>query len=318
MGGRNVWYVEATTDKLATGRKELRDAIADIVREALVKGWVDAGKAELWLDKLRGGLTLREGWPKYYVGLTGGGALEVRYTSTSPDGIEREARRLRDMGLVEGVHFSVRMPEGGKAGYVRILREGLERAAWLSVHGSGEQQRLAAEFVEYILKRAGKEGGAVYKKAEEIVDRGREVDSMRLTDVKGKEVYVGGRRHVVTVLGGGAQPERSGSGRTLLRIKITAEVDGVRRDYEIAFGRYGKDNEAVGFAVARADAPGGREADAERLSALVKALTGREPKVRRMKNGEVVVVCTGGHLEGFTLYEELAEAIRRWLEETRR
>jgi len=316
VGGRNVWYVEATTDKLATGRKELRDALADIVREALVKGWVDAGKAELWLDKLRGGLTLREGWPKYYVGLTEG-ALVIRYRSTSPDGIEREARRLRDMGLVEGVHFTVKMPEGGKAGYVRILREGLERAAWLSVHGSGEQQRLAAEFVEYILQRAGKEGGAVYKKAEEIVDRGREVDSMRLTDVKGKEVYVGGRRHVVTVLGGGAQPERSGSGRTLLRIKITAEVDGVRRDYEIAFGRYGKDNEAVGFAVARADAPGGREADAERLSALVKALTGREPKVRRMKNGEVVV-CTGGHLEGFTLYEELAEAIRRWLEETRR
>ncbi|MFP3200544.1 MAG: hypothetical protein RXR06_11790 [Thermoproteus sp.] len=74
----------------------------------------------------------------------------------------------------------------------------------------------------------------------------------------------------------------------------------------------------MGFAVARADAPGGREADAERLSALIKALTGREPKVRRMKNGEVVVVCTGGHLEGFMRYAELAEAIRRWLEETRR
>jgi hypothetical protein len=27
-------------------------------------------------------------------------------------------------------------------------------AAWLSIYGSGEQQRLAAEFVNYILQRA--------------------------------------------------------------------------------------------------------------------------------------------------------------------
>jgi hypothetical protein len=33
-------------------------------------------------------------------------------------------------------------------------------------------------------------------------------------------------------------------------------------------------NAALGFAAARADAPGGRKADAERYSALVKALTG--------------------------------------------
>jgi hypothetical protein len=57
------------------------------------------------------------------------------------------------------------------------------------------------------------------------VDRGREVGSLRLTDVRGAEVEVDGRRHVVDVLGGGAQPERSWIGKTLLRIKITAEVD---------------------------------------------------------------------------------------------
>ncbi len=49
------------------------------------------------------------------------------------------------MGLVEGEHFTVKMPEGGGKGYVSLLKEGLEYAAWLSVHGSGRQRELAAE-----------------------------------------------------------------------------------------------------------------------------------------------------------------------------
>jgi len=53
--------------------------------------------------------------------------------------------------------FTVKMPKDGKKGYVHIRREGLKHAAWLSVHGSGRQRELAAEFVEYILQRA-KEG----------------------------------------------------------------------------------------------------------------------------------------------------------------
>jgi hypothetical protein len=47
-----------------------------------------------------------------------------------------------------------------------------------------------------------------------------------------------------------------------------AEVDGVRGEYAITYGRYGTDNKALDYAAARADAPGGREADAERFSAL--------------------------------------------------
>jgi hypothetical protein len=149
------------------------------------------------------------------------------------------------------------------------------------------------------------------------VRRGREVGSLRLADVRGAEVEVGGRGHVVTVLGGGAEPERSGSGRTLLmRIKITAEVDGVRGDYEIAFGRYGRNNAAKGFATAKADAPGGREADAERFAAVIKALTGRGPRIRRRGDGRIDIVCGEGHLEGFARYAELAEAIERWLRTT--
>jgi len=94
-------------------------------------------------------------------------------------------------------------------------------------------------------------------------------------------------------------------------------VDGVRSEYTITFGRYGKDNTAMGRAIARADAPGGREADAERLSALIKALTGKEPRVYRMGN-VIVVECGREHLDGLARYAELADAIARWLEETSR
>jgi len=68
-GDRDVWYIRAYTDILAAGRKELRDALANIVKTALVKGWVDADKAESWLKKLERGFTLKEGWPRYKVRL---------------------------------------------------------------------------------------------------------------------------------------------------------------------------------------------------------------------------------------------------------
>ena len=221
-GGRDEWQVWATTDRLAAGRRKLRDALAEIVRKAVENGWVNKETTDRWLDKLRSGLTLREGWPKYEVGLVKG-ALAVRYTSISIKGIEREARRLRAMGLVEGRHFAVKMLEGGREGYVSILREGLAYAVWLSIHGSGEQRRLAAEFIGYMLERAGEEGKEVHEKAVKIVKRGREVGSLRLADVRGAEVEVRGKMHVVGVLGGGAQPEKGWSGKILLRIKITAE-----------------------------------------------------------------------------------------------
>ena len=126
---------------------------------------------------------------------------------------------------------------------------------------------------------------------------------------------------------GGEAVEEDRGGRKLLRIKITADVgrvegehivDPVVREYTITFGRYGADNAALGFATARVDAPGGREADAERLAAVIEALTGVKPRIRRMKNGQIMIVCGREHLEGFKRYAELADAIARWLEETRR
>jgi len=111
---------------------------------------------------------------------------------------------------------------------------------------------------------------------------------------------------------GGAEFDKVRGGRTLLRIKITAEVDGVRREYTMTFSRRGSDNAALGRAYARADAPGGREADAERFAALIKALTGKEPWVYRVGN-KMVVECGGEHLDGFARYAELADAITSWL-----
>jgi hypothetical protein len=168
--------------------------------------------------------------------------------------IEREARRFRDMGLVEDVHFTVKMPEEGHDGYVRILREGLAYAAWLSVYGSGMQRELAAEFVKYILQRAWEEGEEVYEKAKKIVEEGKARGSLRLESFE-RKVEVNGKEHLVKVIGWGAEFEKSQSGKKLLKIRITAEVDGVRREYTITFSRYGRTNTVEGFTIARADAP---------------------------------------------------------------
>ncbi len=312
-GNKNVWRVRASIGRLVAGHEELRNAIAEIVETARNNGRVDAGKAEGWLEELKRGRVLREGWPEYEVRLVMG-ALVVRYRSTDRNSIEQEAQRFKDMGLKEGVHFSVKMPEEGRYGYVSILKEGLARAAFLSVYGKDEQQRrLAAEFVEHILKRAEKAGEDVYRKAEEIVEEGMSRGSQKLERFE-KTVEVNGKTYVVKVIGGEAV-EEDRNGRKLLRIKITAEVDGVRSDYKITYGRYGS-NEARGSATARANAPGGREADAERFSALIKALTGKEPWIIKRSDGRVDVICGGEHLEGFRRYTELADAIEKWLEET--
>jgi hypothetical protein len=268
---------------------------------------------------------LREGWPKYYVGLTNNGALVVEYRSTNLDSIKQVAQRLREMGLVEGYHFTVET-EGDSYGYVYIRREGLAHAAWLSVHGKDEEQRrMAADFVELILQRAKDGGDDVRKKAEEIIEEGKSWGSLRLEGFEGR-VEVDGKTYVVKVIGGEAVEEDRG-GRKLLRIRITAEVsrvegehivDPVVREYTITYGRYGN-NAAVGHATASAKAPGGKEADAKRFTAVVKALTGEEPGVYHVENGKRIrIVCYEEHLRGFGRFAELAGTIMRWLVDTSR
>jgi DUF971 family protein len=208
VSDRDKWYIIAYTDMLAAGHEGLRKALAEIVREAVARGWADEKKAERWLKRLERGLVLKEGWPMYLVKLKDG-ALMLRFSSTDRDSIERERQRFRAMGLKEGRHFSVKMPEGDEKGYVSILRKGLEHAAWLSVYGSGEQQRLAAEFVGYILQRAEKAGKEVYEKVREIIEEGRSRGSLKLEGFE-KKVKVGGREHVVKVIGGSAEFDMSG------------------------------------------------------------------------------------------------------------
>ncbi|AKT33696.1 PaRep2b protein [Pyrobaculum sp. WP30] len=317
MSNREVWRIWATTDMLAAGRMKLRDALVKIVETARSNGWVDEKKAKRWLEKLKSGLTLMEGWQKYEMGHARSGALEVRYRSINPDSIERERQRFRAMGLEEGVHFTVKMPEGGGIGYVNIRRKGLEHAAWLSVHGSEEQRKLAAEFVNYILQRSKEASDDVYEKVKKIVDEGRTRGSLTLKGFE-KEVELGGKEHVVKVIDGEAERKESEGGKKLLRIRITAEVDRVRSDYTITYARSGRNNAAVSYTAARANTPGGREADAERLSALIKALTGEEPKVYHTGDGRIIIECSKKHLDGFKHYAELADDIEKWLGETSR
>ncbi len=226
VGRRDVWRVKAATDMLAAGREELRKALAEIVETA--RKSVGEEKAKRWLEELERGRVLREGWPKYNVELVEG-ALVVRFTSTNPDSIRRKAQRLREIGLKEGVHFSVGMPEGGEAGYVSILRKGLAYAARLSVRDEGEQQRMAAKFVELILQRAREAGDDVHEKVKKIIEEGMLRGSQTLRDLE-KWVEVNGETYVVKVIGGGAVEEDRG-GRKLLRIKITAEVGRVEGEH---------------------------------------------------------------------------------------
>jgi hypothetical protein len=209
-------------------------------------------------------------------------------------------------------------------GRVSILREGLERAAWLSEYGIEGQKYLTARFVEYILRRAEEAGKEVYEKATRIVDEGKARGSLELKGFE-MEVEVDGEKHKVEVRGGEAVEEDRG-GKKLLKIKITAEVgrvegehivDRVVSEYTITFSRYER-NAAKGFSVARADVPGGRKADAERLVAVIKALTGREPRIIEKNDGTIEAVCGRAHLKGFMRYAELADAIEKWLEETGR
>jgi hypothetical protein len=62
------------------------------------------------------------------------------------------------------------------------------------------------------------------------VEEGKARDILKLEGFEGR-VEVGGRRHVVKAVGWSAELEESRRSRKLLRIRITAEVDGVRSEY---------------------------------------------------------------------------------------
>jgi hypothetical protein len=244
--------------------------------------------------------------PSYRVQVTSSGGLDVRCDSAT--WLELELRRLREMGLEEGIHYTVNASKNGRR-YIYIRREGLARAAWLSARGSGRQRELAADFVERILQRAREAGEEAYRKASEIVEEGRARGSLTLKGLK-KEVWVGGRRRVVEAFG--CMAAVGGSG--LLHVAVWAKVDGVEDVYVLSFGRFGRT--VWGFAAAKAYAPGGKEADAERLLAVVKALTGERPKA--VRRGKIKIKLSMVHLSRLARYAELAEAVETWLTEAER
>jgi hypothetical protein len=105
-------------------------------------------------------------------------------------------------------------------------------------------------------------------------------------------------------------------GKKLLRIKITAEVDGVLRDYTITFGRCGKRGRGTRLRQRqRARRQRDRRQETRRRS---KGHYGQKPRIQKKSDGAIEVECDREHLKGFKRYAELASVIARWLEETSR
>jgi hypothetical protein len=285
---RDVWRVYAYTDVLASASEELRAALANIVRRAVEHGWVDEEKARRWLEKLEGGVVAWEG-KKFMVGLSGGGALEVSFRSTSRESVEDVVREFKAMGLEEGVHFAVRWSEG--LGRVSLLAEGVRRLKWVSTYGEEGQRRRAAEFLKFLEERAKAKGAEVLRKLETLVEEGRSRGALRL---------VGLERDGVKVLD--VKTEEKGD---KLYITLRAEVDGAAGEYKITFYR-----ERRGIRYLRFYVRGG-EAVARAVK-LIEVLTGERPIAVEMPDGRTMIKGSGRYIDALARYEELREAIERW------
>jgi uncharacterized protein YkuJ len=286
-GGRDVWYVEATTDRLAAGCKELRDAVRKVVEEALKNGRVDEKKARRWLEKLEKGMAVWEG-KKFEMRLVKG-ALVVSFSSADRESLEEVAREFKAMGLVEGVHFTVKW--SGRRGRVYLLTEGVRRLKWVSIHGEEGQRQRAAEFLKFLEERAKAKGAEVLRRLEALVEEGRS---------RGVHRLVGLERDGVKVLE--VKTEEKGD---KLYVTIRAEVDGAAGQYKITFYRERRGIRYLRFYVR------GEEAVARAVK-LVEVLTGEKPNVSEMPSGWTRIRGFGSHVDALARYEELREAIERW------
>jgi hypothetical protein len=118
--------------------------------------------------------------------------------------------------------------------------------------------------------------------------------------LSGFEKEVDGR--VVRVRGGSAWLKDS-----KLKIAVEAEVDGVEARCEASFIKMKKGGVA-GFV--RADTA----EDAERIAAVVKAVTGVSPTVVRMNNGAYMLRCNEKHLKALIRYAEHADYVEMWID----
>jgi hypothetical protein len=286
VGGGGVWQVRAATDVLAAGRKELREALAEIIKTARDNGWVDEKKARRWLVKLEKGMAAWEG-KKFMVRLVEG-ALVVRFSSTSRESLEEVSREFKAMGLVEGVHFTVKW-SGGR-GRVYLLAEGVRHLARVSEHGEGEQRR-AAGFLKFLEEKAKKRGDEVLRRLEALLEEGRSRGALRL---------VGLEKDGVKVLDVKTEEKDD-----KLYVTLRAEVDGAAGQYKITFYREGSGARRLMFYVR------GGEAVARAVK-LVEVLTGERPSVAERPDGLTRIGGAGRHIDALARYEELREAIERW------
>ena len=146
-------YVKASIDKLATARRELREALAQAVqgRGGGAPQPRKSPAAEATQDKLLGAAGLRR-------------RLEGGVQSTSPLAVEHAARRLEDLGLKPGIHYRAKKPEGGK-GWVAITPEGLRRLAHPAARAQDEH--ICREALLQQIKEAA-EGGVRRRLEEEV------------------------------------------------------------------------------------------------------------------------------------------------------
>jgi len=281
---KKVWRIFASLSGLAGADRTLKEVIIASIEAAVERGWIDAKKAQRWIAKI-------ECVHTYSVG------EKLTIYSKHPEVLEREAQRLREMGLVEGLHFTVKMPDDRTVGRLRILAKGLAYIAWLSIHGSGRQRELAGKFLEQILRAAQAKGGDAYRRVKRAVDAGMTRGSLTLT---GLEKEVDGR--MVRVRGGSAWLWL----KDWLKITITAEVDGVETKCEVSFIKM-KRGGVAGFI--KADTA----EDAERIAVVIKAVTGISPTVVRMNNGVYMLRCNEKHLKALIHYAELADYVEKWI-----
>jgi len=289
---REKWYVKASIDKLAAARKELREAIAQAIREAEKKGLVDSEKADAWLEKL---LRMR-----FSALLDSRGALRVMYKSTSPLAVEYAAERLERLGLRPGVHYRAKKPQGGGRGWVAITPEGLRRLAHLAAQAQDEQIRAEATQLLQQVKEATE--GEARRRLEEEIEAGRGRGAAKLAGLKTGDATI--------------HEARAWIEKEQLRIWIRAEVGGAPLQKTITFTR-GARGEVRGYTYAHADAPGGRAADAHRTKTLIIAVTSHEPTIVERRDGAIMLKLTRRHLEALMKYAEIHQEAERWLQKTK-
>jgi len=283
VGSEDVWQVWATTDMLAAGRKELRDAVRKVVEEALKKGRADEKMARRWLEKLEKGMAVWEG-KKFEMRLVEG-ALVVSFRSTSRESVEEVAREFKAMGLVEGIHFTVRW--SGERGRVYLLAEGVRRLKWVSIHGEEGQKQRAEGFLKFLEARA--KGGEVLRKLEALLEEGRSRGALRLVSLEKDGVKV--------------LDVKTEEKDDKLYVTIKAEVDGTVGEYRLTFTREKDGTRRLQFYV---------RGGAARAVKLVEVLTGEKPQVTEMPDGRTRIRGSDKHIEALARYEELREAIERW------